>query len=152
MVQFYVRVKEFNHIWRMWHHMWLLSRHHVKCGSERKILSLTCLNGASTESVPLFLFQQIQHKTRNLQWKHTARCFAKWPWGVSGITFGFTIPAQCMVCMVSGVQFRDGTLAHWVTHSVGVSRHSGPQGRPLRGSCNPSHSPCLFGCVQEWAL
>ena len=26
-----------------------------------------------------------------------------------------------MVCVVSGVHFRDGTLAHWVIHSVGVS-------------------------------
>jgi len=23
----------------------------------------------------------------------------------------------CMVCMMSGARFRDGTLAHWVTHS-----------------------------------
>ena len=29
--------------------------------------------------------------------------------------FGFTYPAQCMDCMVSGVRFRGGTLAHWVT-------------------------------------
>ena len=26
-----------------------------------------------------------------------------------------------MVCMVSGINFRDGMLAHWITHSVGVS-------------------------------
>ena len=26
-----------------------------------------------------------------------------------------------MVCMVSVVRFKDGTMAHWVSHSVGVS-------------------------------
>ena len=40
-----------------------------------------------------------------------------------------------------GVCFRDGTLAHWVTHSV-------PQGRPLElGLCYPPYSPCLLGCA-----
>ena len=45
----------------------------------------------------------------------------------------------CMICIVSGVCFRDGTLAHWVTHSVGAS--SVPQGRPLRAACaiHPTH-------------
>ena len=47
--------------------------------------------------------------------------------------------------MVSGVCFRDVTLAHWVTHSVGG--YSGPQGRPLRGLGYPPHSLCSFGCI-----
>jgi len=44
-------------------------------------------------------------------------------------TLNFVIPVIpiwwfcmiCMICMVFGVCFRDGTLAHWVTHSVGAS-------------------------------
>jgi len=51
--------------------------------------------------------------------------------------------------MVFGVRFRNGTLAHWVTHSVGFL---GLQDRLLRGFCYPPHSTCSFGCVHKWAL
>ena len=78
-------------------------------------------------------------------------CWKKWPWGVRGITF-CCMHMSCLVqglcgvwCFVSGM----GTLAHWVTHSVGVSLsgcvtqwvcHSVPKGRHLRGFCYPPHS------------
>ena len=44
--------------------------------------------------------------------------------------------------------FQGWVLAHWVTHSVGVS--SGPHSRPPRGLCYPwTHSSCSFGSVHE---
>ena len=41
--------------------------------------------------------------------------------------------------MVSGVCFRDETLAQWVCHSG-----------PPHGLCYPPHSPCSFGNFQGW--
>ena len=71
-------------------------------------------------------------------------------WMVRSIMFGFTCPAYCMFCMVSGVCFRDGTLINWHTgeHTQWVC-HSEPEGMPFRGLCYPPHSPCLLGCVHE---
>ena len=58
----------------------------------------------------------------SLQWRQTPLCSmvycgTKWPWGVSGITFGF-MHMYCLVhawseqCLV--FCFRHGTMAHWV--------------------------------------
>ena len=49
-----------------------------------------------------------------------------------------------MVCMVSGVHFRDGTLAHWVTQSVGVSLRTRRLKRLLLSI------PLILMCVCVW--
>ena len=64
--------------------------------------------------------------------------------------FGFTYPAWCMVCMVSGVRFRSGMLAHWVTHSMGLYITQDPRVGPSEASAiHPTHPVCLVACMSE---
>ena len=85
--------------------------------------------------------------TRSLQWRHTPCFLMVLLWNKVALRckwYHFWFHVSCLVHGLHGVwcsfQGWDGTLAHWVTHSVGVSLRT-----PFGGLCYPP--TCSFDCA-----